>query len=84
MTSSKFTEILDPDFRTTSPESDVRLEDIIGAADMTTVRGRTSSETSADSNSSRSSRLGSGDRLDEKSTQLPLKRRSRIFSLSKR
>jgi len=48
---SKFTEHLDPSYRTTSPESDVRLEDIIGAADLST-RGRAASSGSSNGGSS--------------------------------
>lgn len=58
---SKFTEILEPGFQSTSPQDDVRLEDIIGAADMSN-RGRTSSEASSRSFSSSSA----GDRREEK------------------
>lgn len=47
---SKFTEILDDSYRTTSPESDVQLEDLINGADWS--RGRSSSEASSGSNSS--------------------------------
>lgn len=53
--SSKFTEMLDDSFRTTSPDCDVRLEDIVGAANFEKYnagRGRTSSEASTGSNSS--------------------------------
>ena len=76
MPSSKFTEILDPNFQSTSPRSDVRLEDIIAA---TEARGRTSSETSSHSESSSDSRQNSGERTEQKP-----KRRSRFLSISKR
>lgn len=78
---SKFTEILDPEFQSTSPHCDVRLEDIIAASDLSN-RGRTSSETSSASESSpsRSSRFNSGDRIDQKRSG----RLSRIFSVTKR
>ncbi|KIV91102.1 hypothetical protein PV10_05682 [Exophiala mesophila] len=52
--SSKFTEHLEPGFKSTSPHSDVRLEDIIGAVDLS-KRHRTSSEASSRSTSSSSS-----------------------------
>ena len=76
MPSSKFTEILDPDFQSTSPRSDVRLEDIIA---LTEARGRTCSETSSHSESSSDSRQNSGERTENKP-----KRRSRFLSISKR
>lgn len=78
MPSSKFTEILDPELHSTSPKSDVRLEDILAASDNT--RGRTSSDTSSKSNSSTSSRPNSGERVDQKSKQ----RLSRLLSIAKR
>ncbi|KIV85535.1 hypothetical protein PV11_01220 [Exophiala sideris] len=59
---SKFTEILDPEYHTTSPQDDVRLEDIIAATDIS-YRGRTSSDTSSRSASSSSG----SDRVEEKS-----------------
>lgn len=81
MTASKFHEILDPDYHTTSPEFDVRLEDIIGAADLSR-RGRSSSDTSADGNRS----SGSGDRHQDQArdVQMPSKRLSRIFALTRK
>ncbi|KIX10439.1 uncharacterized protein Z518_01521 [Rhinocladiella mackenziei CBS 650.93] len=73
--SSKFTEILDPGFQTTFPQTDVRLEDIIGDADLTS-RGRTSFGTS-----SRSASSISGGERDEKKTR---KRLPKILSGGKR
>lgn len=71
---SKFTEILEPGFQSTSPRADVRLEDIIGAADLS-QRARTSSEASSRSESSSSSeRVGVSTR----------KRLSKLLSGSKR
>jgi hypothetical protein len=78
MPSGKFTEILDPELHSTSPKSDVRLEDILAATE--TGRGRTSSETSSKSNSSVGSRHTSGERVDEK----PKQRLSRLLSIAKR
>jgi len=52
---SKFTEMLDDSYQTTSPDCDVRLEDIVGAADFDKYgagRSRTSSDASTGSNSS--------------------------------
>ncbi|KIW57287.1 hypothetical protein PV05_05855 [Exophiala xenobiotica] len=66
---SKFTEILDPEYQTSSPQDDVRLEDIIAATHMS-YRARTSSETS-----SRSTSSSSGDRPEEKTR----KRLSRLL-----
>ncbi|EXJ72107.1 uncharacterized protein A1O5_04611 [Cladophialophora psammophila CBS 110553] len=74
---SKFTEILDPQYHTTSPQDDVRLEDIIGAADMSS-RGRTPSEASS---TSPSSSCAEGDQIDEKPRR---KRLSRLLSGGKR
>jgi hypothetical protein len=71
---SKFTEILEPGFQSTSPKSDVRLEDIIGAADLS-QRARTSSEAS-----SRSTSSSNGDRIGEKSR----KRLSKLLTGAKR
>ena len=79
MPSSKFTEILDPQFQSTSLKSDVRLEDLIAASD-TSGRGRTSSETSSRSESSSGSRTQSGDRTEAKRKQ----RLSRLLSIAKR
>jgi hypothetical protein len=77
MAPSKFTEIMEPeDHYCTSPQSDVRLEDILAATDLHN-RGRTPSETS---NSSRDSRQNSGDRVDNKTKQ----RLSRLLSISKK
>ncbi|KIW47347.1 uncharacterized protein PV06_00048 [Exophiala oligosperma] len=67
--SSKFTEILDEGYQTSSPQDDVRLEDIIAATNMS-YRGRTSSETS--SRSASSSNSGSPD-------EKPRKRLSRLL-----
>ena len=78
MPSSKFTEILDPDFQSTSPKADARLEDLI-AATKASGRGRTPSETSSQSESSSGSRTHSGDRIDEKPRRL-----SRLLSIAKR
>ncbi|EXJ86534.1 hypothetical protein A1O3_03485 [Capronia epimyces CBS 606.96] len=66
---SKFTEILDSGFQSTSPQDDVRLEDIIGCATLP-PRGRTSSETS-----SRSASSSSNEGTEEKSR----KRLSRLL-----
>ncbi|KEF61562.1 uncharacterized protein A1O9_03129 [Exophiala aquamarina CBS 119918] len=71
---SKFTEILDPGFQSTSPKSDVRLEDIIGAAELS-QRARTSSEAS-----SRSASSSSADRMGEKSRR----RLSKLLTGAKR
>lgn len=77
MAPSKFTEILDPeDHYCTSPQSDVRLEDILAATDLQN-RGRTPSETST---SSRESRQNSGERAEKKTRQ----RLSRLLSISKK
>ncbi len=72
---SKFTEILDPESHIASPRDDVRLEDIIGAADMSS-RGRTSSGTS-----SRSASSSSGEQVMEEKTR---KRLSRLLGGGKR
>ncbi|KIW75822.1 hypothetical protein Z517_10567 [Fonsecaea pedrosoi CBS 271.37] len=77
---SKFTEILDPQYQTTSPQDDVRLEDIIGAANMS-VRDRTSSEASSTSHSSSSASSSDSDRIEEKQRR---KRLSRLLSGGKR
>ncbi|KIX98093.1 uncharacterized protein Z520_06173 [Fonsecaea multimorphosa CBS 102226] len=74
---SKFTEILDPQYQTTSPQDDVRLEDIIGAVSMS-IRDRTSSEASSTSPSSSSA---DGDHTEEKPRR---KRLSRLLSGGKR
>jgi len=74
---SKFTELLDPDYQTTSPKDDVRLEDIIGSAEMS--RGRQSSGTSSRSLSSSSDDVVL--RLEEKPKR---KRLSRILSGGKK
>jgi len=67
---SKFTEILDPEvYQTSSPQDDVRLEDIIAATHIS-YRARTSSEIS-----SRSASSSSGDRPEEKTR----KRLSRLL-----
>ena len=79
MSSSKFTEVLDSQYQSTSPQSDVRLEDLIAASNLS-GRGRTSSETSSTSDSSNASRQNSGERTEEKTKQ----RRSRFLSISKR
>lgn len=76
MPASKFTEIMDPEAHYTSPQSDVRLEDILAATD-THNRGRAPSETS---NSSQDSRQNSGDRNENKTKQ----RLSRLLSISKK
>jgi len=72
---SKFTEILEPGYQTTSPQDDVRLEDII-AAEM--ARSRHSSEGSSRSASSSS---GDSDRIAEKPKR---KRLSRLLSGGKK
>ena len=73
---SKFTEMLDPERQTTSPQDDVRLEDIIGAAEMS--RGRASS-----GGSSRSTGSSSGD--SDLSEQKPRRKRlSRLLSGGKK
>jgi hypothetical protein len=79
MSASKFTEILDSQYQSTSPQSDVRLEDLIAASDLS-GRGRTSSETSSGSDYSNQGRHNSGDRTEEKSKQ----RLSRLLSIGKR
>jgi hypothetical protein len=82
---SKFHEILDDDYRTTSPECDVKLEDIIGAADLSvsSARSRTSSEISNGSNSSTESvnYIANPTRTDATKAN---KRRSRLLSLGRR
>jgi hypothetical protein len=75
MSSSKFTEIMDPEFHCTSPKSDVRLEDILAATESS-HRGRTPSETS---NSSEGSRHNSGDRTEGKTKH----RLSRLLTIKK-
>ena len=79
MSPSKFTEILDPEHHTTSPRSDVRLEDIIAASEISS-RGRTSSEVSSQSTSSTGSRQDSGDRTENQTKQ----RLSRLLSKAKK
>ncbi|ETN40713.1 uncharacterized protein HMPREF1541_04993 [Cyphellophora europaea CBS 101466] len=76
MSASKFTEIMDPQFHCTSPNSDVRLEDILAATESHS-RGRTPSETS--SNASGESRQNSGERTENKTKQ----RLSRLLSIKK-
>ncbi|ETI23308.1 hypothetical protein G647_05108 [Cladophialophora carrionii CBS 160.54] len=73
---SKFTEILEPGYQTTSPQDDVRLEDIIGAANMS--RSRESSEASSRSTSSSS---GDSEPVEEKPRR---KRLSRLLSGGKK
>lgn len=80
---SKFTEMLDDSYQTTSPDCDVRLEDIVGAANFEKYnagRSRTSSEGSAASNSS-SENLSSSTNND---TAKKSKRMSRILNLGRR
>lgn len=72
---SKFTELLDDTYRTTSPESDVRLEDLINMATFDMNRGRTSSEASSASNSSSENLSSTMSNDSSKKT----KRMSRIF-----
>lgn len=72
---SKFTELLDDSYRTTSPESDVRLEDIISTANFDMTRGRTSSDVSSGTNSS-SENLSST--ISNESSK-KVKRMSRLF-----
>lgn len=79
MAFSKFTEVLDCNYQSTSPQSDVRLEDLIPAPDLS-GRGRTSSGASYRSESSYESRQNSGERTEEKTKR----RVSRLLSLTKR
>lgn len=85
---SRFREILDDDFQTTSPESDVKLEDILNASvDLSSSRSRTSSEDSGSGASNSSSEyvnhvIGSV-KTNMKEPQ-PQKRRSRLLSLGRR
>ncbi|RMZ83564.1 hypothetical protein DV738_g895, partial [Chaetothyriales sp. CBS 135597] len=63
--SSKFTEILDSHYQSSSPESDARLEDLI-AASIRVGRARTASETSSHSERSNSSNQWNGEQPGEK------------------
>ncbi len=80
MTSSKFVEHLERDFQSTSPQLDVRLEDIIAESDLSS-RARSTSGSS--SGSSTSVNLGKDPSHPTEKVVSP-KRRSRMFSLSGR
>ena len=80
MAPSKFTEIMDPSIQSLSPESDVRLEDIIAASDPS-GRGRAPSEGSSRSDSTNGSRQDSNEREKDEKTK---RRLSRLLSLKKR
>lgn len=75
--------MLDDSYQTTSPDYDVRLEDIVEAADFdkyNASRSRTSSDVSASSNNSSES-LASPTSND---TSKKTKRMSRILTLGRR
>lgn len=74
---SKFTEMLDGTYQTTS-DYDVRLEDIVGTATFNSSRSRTSSEASSTSNSSSENLSSSPGEPNKKS-----KRMSRVFTFGR-
>lgn len=75
---SKFVEVLDPDFQTTSPQLDVRLEDIIAESERYS-RARSTSGSSLESSSSENLSKGSQSPSKRKS-----KRRSMLYNLTRR
>lgn len=78
MPTSKFTEVLDIQYQSTSPQSDANLEDLIAASQLSSSsRGRTSSDGSSRSSGSSN---GSHERTEE---NVKSKRLSRLFSVKR-
>ncbi len=80
MPSSKFVEHLDPDFQTSSPQLDVRLEDIIAQSELSS-RSRSTSGSSVES--SPIENLGK-EQTSSAEKVASSKRRSRMFTFSGR
>jgi hypothetical protein len=77
---SKFVEVLDKDLHTSSPQLDVRLEDILAQSDLSS-RARSTSGSSVESSSSENLIKGRSPQIQK---AVSSKRRPRIFSLTGR